>query len=318
MSQNKVQFQKGFSLPHFIDKYGCETKCLQAIEKTKWPFGFICEKCGHDKYSYIKTRKYYQCKKCQYQTSLIRGTLFHSTNLPLTKWFLAIYFITQCKNSISALELMRNIGVSYNTAWSIKQKIAQVMTDQESKTMLSGIIEIDDAYLGGKRKGKRGRGADGKLPFLAAVETDLNNKPMKMVLSVVDGFNNKSLEYWSKTHLQSGSFVISDGLACFKSIELSSCIHWSQKPGLGQKTTDLACFKWVNTVLGNLKNSIKGTYKSTKRKYAQRYLSEFQYRFNHRFDLKGMIVDLIASVIQSVPLNHKKIGLLSIVPNQKT
>ena len=309
MCQNKVQFQKGISLPDFIKQYGTESRCVKALEQLKWPNGFQCERCGNHKYNFIKSRAYYQCADCKHQTSLIRGTLFHSTKLPLTKWFLSIYLITQSKNGISALELKRQIGVSYKTAWSVKHKITQVMTDQEAKTILSGIIEIDDAYLGGKRKGKRGRGAEGKMPFLAAVETDLNNKPMKMVLSVVDGFNKRSIEYWSKTHLQSGSFVVSDGLACFKSIKFSNCLHWSQKPGEGQKTTDLACFKWVNTVLGNLKNSIKGTYKSNKQKYVQRYLSEFQYRFNRRFDLKGMIDDLLKSLFFSKPIKVKTLRL---------
>ena len=305
MSQNKVQFQKGISLPAFFKQYGTEPQCVKALEKLKWPNGFHCERCGYHKHSFIKTRMYYQCTACKHQTSLTRGTLFHSTKLPLTKWFLAIYLISQCKNGISALELKRQIGVSYKTAWTIKHKITQVMSDQEAKTTLSGIVEIDDAYLGGKRKGKRGRGAGGKLPFLAAVETDLDNKPIKMVLSVVDGFNKRAIEHWSKARLQSGSLVISDGLACFQSIDLSGYFHWPQKPGVGQKTTDLACFKWVNTVLGNLKNSIKGTYKSSKRKYAQRYLSEFQYRFNRRFDLKAMVDHLLESLFLSKPIGVK-------------
>jgi len=306
MCQNKVQFQKGISLSEFFERYGTEKQCGKALERLKWPKGFVCERCGHDEYCFIKTRRYYQCGSCGYQTSLIRGTLFHSTNLPLTKWFLAIYLISQSKNGIAALELKRQVGISYKTAWSMKQKIVQVMANQEAGTRLSGIVELDDSYLGGKRKkGKRGRGAEGKLPFLAAVETDLDNKPVKMVLSVVDGFKKQTVDLWSKAHLAGGSLVITDGLACFQEAAFQGCLHLPQVPKKGRKTTDLECFKWVNTVLGNLKSSLRGTYKSNKWKYAQRYLSEFQYRFNRRFDLRGMVDDLLQAVVTAKPIGEK-------------
>ncbi|WP_419638905.1 IS1595 family transposase [Thiolapillus sp.] len=99
------------------------------------------------------------------------GTLFQASKLPLTTWFLAIYLITQAKNGVSALELMRSLGISWRAAWRLKHKILRAMLEQEADRVLRGRVEVDDAYLGGTRSGKRGRGAAGKRPFVIAVET---------------------------------------------------------------------------------------------------------------------------------------------------
>ena len=116
MPKNKVQFQSGYSLVELFHHYGTEDQCKQALFKWRWPNGFICPECGDSHYCLLSTRKVYQCNKCHRQTSLIAGTIFEQTKLPLTTWFLAMHLITQSKVGISALSLMRQLGVSYNTA----------------------------------------------------------------------------------------------------------------------------------------------------------------------------------------------------------
>jgi len=112
MSKNKVQFQAGYSLIALFQNYGTEKQCTQALFKWRWPMGFKCAECGCDKFCFLKTRKLYQCNQCHHQTSLISGTIFEQTKLPLTTWFLAIYLVTQSKVGLSALALKREIGVS--------------------------------------------------------------------------------------------------------------------------------------------------------------------------------------------------------------
>jgi ribosomal protein L37AE/L43A len=133
MAENKIQFQKGLSVSEFMQRYGTDEQCHKALEKMKWPHGYECENCGHKSFSYIKSRKLFQCNRCKHQTTVIRKTVFHSTNLPLTTWFLAMYFITQCKNGISSMELMKHLGVSYKTAWKMRHKLMQVMVEQDVK-----------------------------------------------------------------------------------------------------------------------------------------------------------------------------------------
>ncbi len=162
MARNQVQFQPGLSLTNFLKCYATEEQCREALFKLRWPAGFICPDCGHQGACCQLARRLYQCNRCHHQASLTARTIFDSTKLPLTTWFLAIYLLTQRKNSLSALQLSRELGVSYNTAWQFKHKIMQVMFERERNTVLSGRIEVDDAYLGGERPGKRGRGSENK------------------------------------------------------------------------------------------------------------------------------------------------------------
>jgi hypothetical protein len=106
-----------------------------------------------------RSRKIYQCHKCHHQTSLTAGNLFHGTKLALTQWFLAIFLLTQRKQSLSALQLSRDLGVNYDTVWRMKHKLMQVMLERGRQDTLGDRIEIDDAYLGGEMPGRRGRGA---------------------------------------------------------------------------------------------------------------------------------------------------------------
>lgn len=127
---------------------------------------------------------------------------------------------------MSALQLKRDIGVSYNTAWKMKHKLMQVMLEREKGKKLSGRIEIDDAYIGGERPGKPGRGAAHKAPFIAVVETEgEEHRPQRMQLRTVSGFRSAEIERYAKTSLEVGSIVVSDGLACFKAVEKAGCHH---------------------------------------------------------------------------------------------
>lgn len=114
MAKNKIQFQRGESIPDFMHQYGTEEKCRAALFQLRWPNGFICPVCGNATYCEIRARKVFQCHRCHHQASLIAGTIFQSTHLPLTTWFLAMYLLMQNKNGVSALELSRKFGVSYD------------------------------------------------------------------------------------------------------------------------------------------------------------------------------------------------------------
>lgn len=118
MAINKIQFQSGLSLNDFIQTYGTETQCEQALLASRWPEGFRCPYCHQEHHStfYRDGRKYWKCLICGHQTTLLSGTIFQATKLPLTRWFQAMYFLTSTKNNVSALELKRHLGVSYG--WS--------------------------------------------------------------------------------------------------------------------------------------------------------------------------------------------------------
>ena len=306
MAKNKVQFQEGYSLPDLFNDYGSEKQCEEALFSWKWPDGFICPHCHSKSYCKLKSRPLYQCNKCHHQASLTSGTLFEATKLPLQKWFLAVHLITQSKTGLSALALKRQLGVSYNTAWSMKQKIMQAMKERDDSKPLSGFIQIDDVYWGGEQRGgKRGRGSSNKKPYITAISLSDDGKPMRINMNVVDGFSLNEIDRWAKKHIKEGSTVTSDGLPCFNAIQNANCTHVKIVTGGGPDCVNLEEFKWVNTIIGNVKKSMHGAYHSINSKHLPRYLAEFCYRFNRRFNLKEFLPRFMYIALRTPPMPYR-------------
>ena len=188
----------------------------------------------------------------------------------------------------------------------MKQKIMQVMLAREAAKPLQGRVELDDAYLGGERSGgKRGRGAAGKTPFVAAVETTPERRPRKLKLLPVKGFRQREVERLARQHLTSGATVVSDGLSCWTAVTRAGCAHEPMVTGSGRQAAKLAPFKWVNTTLGNVKAAIVGTYRQLSPTHAARYLASFAWRFNRRFQLETMLPRFLHSAARTNPLPYR-------------
>ncbi len=314
MARNPIQMQKGLSLTELNARYGTEAKCKAALVAWRWPKGFVCPGCGCKDHGIVGKRQLYLCHGCLKQTSLTAGTIFARTLLPLTKWFQGMYLLTQSKNSISTLELARQLGVRPDTASLMRHKLMTVMAGREAARKLDGRVEMDDAVLGGEKSelegGKRGRGGPNKIPFVVAVATTDDGKPTRLLLHVVKTHDGANIEAMAKAHLAATARVISDGLSCFRAVTRAGCAH---QPVNVSKASDhgekLACFRWANTVLGNLKTAIAGTLKSVRPRYAYRYLAEFQYRFNRRFDLAGMLDRLACTAVRAAPQPYKTLKI---------
>jgi hypothetical protein len=304
MAMNRIQFQQGLSLPAFQSQFGTEEQCADALEASRWPEGFRCPECDSANYYLLKGGKHktFQCKCCRLQTSLIAGTLFQSTHLALSIWFLAIYLVSQAKTGLSALDLKRQLGVSYPTAWLIQQKLMQAMVERNSQYKLSGNVQIDDAYLGGELAGgKAGRGSENKVPFVAAISLSAEGRPLYIKMAPVPGFTRKAIVAWANADLSPDCIVTSDGLGCFSGVIDAGCQHQAIIAG-GRKPKDLPEFNWINTVLGNLKTSLGGAYHAFDfAKYGTRYLGAFVYRFNRRFHLETLPLHLLVAAATTKP-----------------
>jgi hypothetical protein len=134
------------------------------------------------------------------------------------------YLVTQSKQGISSIELGRRLGVTQTTAWIVKHKLAQVMLERNSSNRLRGNVQMDDAYIGGARSGRRGRGATGKTPFLAAIATTDDGKPDHIILRPVKAFSGV-LRSESSQAPRSSPALVSDGLACFAAVTQAGCLH---------------------------------------------------------------------------------------------
>ena len=299
MAMNRVQFQPGLSMPEFLQRYGTEAQCQAALEAARWPNGFACPTCGGAaRTKFVRGGlRYWQCSGCARQCSLISGTIFESTKLALSRWFLAMQLLTQAKNNVSALELMRQLGVSYRSAWLIKHKIMETMRVREEPRELDGRVELDDAYLGGERSGgKIGRGSENKVPIVAAVQTTPDGQPVLACLRQ-QPHTLEEVAIFAAGHIATSATVISDGLWCFRATTIVGAEHNRVVTGGGKASAKLPQFKAINTLLGNLKTAIGGTYHAFNfAKYAHRYLAEFQYRFNRRFDMRTIFTRLLVAL----------------------
>ncbi len=246
------------------------------------------------------------CNRCKKQTSPTAGTIFHATKLPLTLWFAAIHLIVTAKNGISSVELGRRLGVKQPTAWAVKHKIMAVMARREGETALTGRVEMDDAYLGGVRSGgKRGCGAAGKTPFVAAVSTSPEGRPRKLKLAPVKGFRKREIACGAKHWLAPGAAVVTDGLGCWSALDEAACSHRAIRTGSGRQAARMASFKWVNTALGNIKSAIAGTYRKLGPDHAGRYLASFAWRYNRRYQLQTMIPRFVHSAARTQPMPYR-------------
>lgn len=173
--------------------FSSEEAAYELIESLRWPDGPICPHCGSVDHSYFLTpmngyrttstgkvsyRRIWKCGDCRQQFSVLVGTIFEDSKIPLSKWLLAIHLLCQGKNGVSAHELHRTLDITYKSAWFMAHRIRYAMAHQplagmlDSTEQLSGIVEADETYMGGKAKGKRGRGAANKTPVVTLVERD--------------------------------------------------------------------------------------------------------------------------------------------------
>jgi len=304
MAMNRVQFQPGLSMAQFMDRYGSEDQCEAALMAARWPHGFLCPLCARSASSRFRRegRLYQQCSACRHQCSVISGTIFESSKLPLTRWFVAMHLLTQSKNNVSALELKRHLGVCYKTAWLVKHKLMEVMRVREQSRELDGRVEIDDAYLGGQRSGgKAGRGSENKVPIVAAVQTTPDGQPLLACLRQ-QPHSAEEVAIFAAQHIAPSATVVSDGLWCFRAARIVGAEHERLVTGGGKASAKLAQFKAVNTLLSNLKTALSGTYHAFDfTKYAHRYLAEVQYRFNRRFNLASILARLLRAACITSP-----------------
>lgn len=159
----------------------------------------------------IASRHLYQCAHCRYQVSITADTLFHTTKIPLVKWFWAIYLMASDKGGLSALRASKHLGVSWITARTMLRKIRQAMAHRDSIYRLSSLIELDDTVVGGKRSGKRGHGAEGKQPVLVAVEARDKGAGF-LAMQAVGRVCTDTVGSFLTRHLRTGQTVKTDAL----------------------------------------------------------------------------------------------------------
>jgi transposase-like protein len=266
------------TLLEFEDRFATEEACLEYLRKLRWPEGFHCPRCENDR-AWLTKRNLYHCGQCGLQTSILAGTIFQDTKKPLRLWFRAMWHVTSQKYGANALGLQRVLGLgSYRTAWIWLHKLRRAMV-RPGRDRLSGVVEVDETYIGGEKPGKRGRGAAGKALVLIVAQEDKNRIGRIRLRRVLDA-SADSLSPAIQEAVEPGSTLRTDGWPAYGGLPRLGYQHQvvRQSADVGENLLPLA-----HQVAGLLKRWLLGTYHGAVRDYhLDYYLDEYTFRFNRR------------------------------------
>jgi transposase-like protein len=269
------------NLVSLMQDYGSEDKCRAYLEELRWPNGIECPRCGGKTISRIRKRHQFDCDSCRYQFSVTAGTLFHDSHLPLSKWFLAVYLMVESKKSISAKQMQRMLSVSYKTAWYLAHRIRDAMGDDE-QPLLRGIVEIDETYTGGRRRGLGvGRPAASdphKAVIVGAVQRD-----GEVRLKVASDAKKDTLHAFVRQHVADGAEAIyTDEWRGYGGLADADTRHETVKHSVGEYVRGDVSTNAVESVWSLFKRSVVGSYHKVSIKHLPAYLDEMEFRFNGR------------------------------------
>ena len=293
------------TLLEFEARFSTDEACRDYLFQIRWPNGFVCPRCYNDK-AWPIGNTLFHCTQCNYKLSVISGTVFQDTHKPLTLWFRAIWWLTGQKNGASALGLKRILGLgSYRTAWTWLHKLrrAMVRPDRES---LSGIVEVDESYIGGQKPGKRGRGALGKAIVLISVEVN-DGRIGRIRLQRIPDASAESLEAAVQNVILPGSVIQSDNWKGYSKLQSLGYIH-----EIVRDASDLGenLLPSCHQVASLLKRWLIGTHHgAVSREHLDYYLDEFTFRFNRRTSThRGkLFYRLLQNAVQIDPIPLNKI-----------
>jgi transposase-like protein len=310
----KIRRSKMLTVREFGLQFGEERQCGAQLTRQRWPEGFACPRCAGPSRGYMAARRVHECAKCGYQCSVTAGTIFHKTRTPLPSWFWAIYRMSHDKKGISAVQLAKEIGVSYPTAWLMQHKIRKAMEDRDQGYTLSGLVEVDEGYVGGEEHGeaRKGRGAKSKSVVAVAVEHRGPGKPGRppipgfAALSVLPNAGSKSLDGFLKDKVRPGSHVLTDGWSGYWHVDQNGFAHTAIELSKQDQPAH-KLFPWVHITLSNLKRFLLGTHHTVENKHLKRYVAEFNYRLNRRTMEEDILTRLLRASLATQTITYKQL-----------
>lgn len=290
----------------FENTFRTEQDCIDYLISIRWPNGFICPVCASVRY-WRKTKGRFECIDCHKETSVTNGTIFHKSTKPLLIWFHAIWWIVAQKNGVSAKGLQKILGLgSYKTSWTWLHKFRRLMVFND-RSKLKGTIEVDEVLLGGKKSGKRGRGAEGKSLIAVAVEVQ-GRKTGRARLAKITNASSESLNKFIEDNIDKPSIIITDEWPSYNELESKGYTHVTQKATI--KDNDEEVLPNVHRIASLLKRWLLGTHQSYLNKNKlEYYLDEYVFRYNRRTSTsRGLLfLRLIEQAVIKAPVSYKEI-----------
>lgn len=276
---------KKYTIRDFRKHFPDEKSCLLWLAQTRWPDGIFCKKCNTiTKHHALEKRRVVSCQHCGTQVSPTAQTIFHHSSTPLSLWFHATFLMASTRCGISAKQVERELGVTYKTAWRMCHLIRKQL-DEGNHPLGggSGNIEIDESYFGGRRQGKRGRGAEGKTAVIGAVE-----RQGKLNAIAVPNTQQSTVLPILQNCTQRGATVYTDELNIYRPVGRMGYSHEVVNHGNSEYVRGDAHTNTVEGFWSLIKRGIDGVYHSVSPKYLQNYVAEYSFRYNHRNEARPM------------------------------
>ena len=266
----------------FEARFPDEASCARHLAAKRWPDGFVCPACGHDRGWGLKRRRAsWECAACGKETSVTAGTIMHRSHLPLKTWFMAVHIVTSHSNGISALQLQAQLGLgSYKSAWLLLHKLRRAMVDPD-RSLLEDLIEIQDEATLPFRTAKdpatggQGRSPQGKMRIAGAVELSPEGEPRRIRLAPIGDFSARSLRAFVAGTSAPGARVITDGWSGYCGLP----DHDHQPKVVGATPAHLV-LTWIHRVFSNHEALGARNLHGLRRAHLRRYLDEFVFRWN--------------------------------------
>ncbi len=286
MSDESILTTCGHDYPRnwaeFLGQFGNDQACAKYLEKLRWPEGFVCPSCASKGDPYRASRSRLICRTCRAQFTVTAGTIFEGTRTPLTMWFIAIWYVTTQKNGVSALSLKRILGIgSYQTAWTILHKLRRAMV-RPGRDRLSGIVEVDETYVGGEEEGVQGRQTETKAILAIAIELHTPKGYGRVRIRQIKDVSGDSLIPFIVDTVEPGSTVKTDGWKGYNGLAKHGYTH---NKTILSDTGDPAhvAMPGVHRIASLLKRWLLGTHQGAALPvHLDDYLDEYTFRFNRR------------------------------------
>jgi transposase-like protein len=296
--RNPSQVQP-FSIREFFERFPTDDVCLEHLMELRYGLRHPCDKCLNlATFHRLAERPAYSCSHCGAHVYPCAGTIFQDTRTPLQMWFYAIYLFVTTRHGVSGKELQRELGVTYKTAWRIGHQVRKLMEQADIQGLLVGHIELDEAYVGGRRSGgKRGRGAPGKTIVMGMVE-----RGGRMAAQVIPDVRKDTLRDVVLENVEPGSVVSTDELISYGLLTGDGFIHGTVKHGAKEwsyydyRTGQTFHTNSVEGFWRLFKASVRSTHIQISNKHLPKYLAEFVYRSNHS-GLGNLMFDALLSRI---------------------
>jgi len=273
------------SVGEFQAWFSTDADCLDYLEWLRWPGGFVCPECGHAGGWRLGDGRL-MCTACSHRTSVTAGTIFDRTRTPLTVWFSACWAFATAKDGISALSLQRMLEVgSYQTAWAMLHRLRSTLV-RPGRDRLSGMVEVDETYIGGEEPGLSGGRAKGKKALVGiAVELKAPRGLGRCRMEILDDASSASLHPFVNGNVKPGATVVTDGWTGYHGIDAHGYVHdrRSQRAARARGEDSGALLPGVHRVASLAKRWLLSTHQgAVDREHLGSYLNEFVFRFNRR------------------------------------